>query len=279
MTARGEEGYTLVELLVVMSVSLVVLFATLGVFDAFSKSTAASDRLTQSQDAARTQLDRITELLRSARPRTDGGEAVIIPASGYGGLSDLTFTTYAGAGTANRLHAVRLCVNTTTRTLWRETLDDASGYVSPGASCPSAAGGWARATLVTNVANTAAVPLFALDSARRSLDIDLVVDGRTAGQPLALRSSAFLRLPTLSSTAAGPVSVQKSCNGVVATLSVVGTTASATFKGTLSNGAQVTLGTGTSIVVSASTPTVVTPIITNASGVVQTLSAMTVLCP
>ncbi len=63
---RQEDGFTLVELLVAMSLSLIVLFATLQSLDAFSSHAAQQTRVTDANDQVRTTMDRVVRDLRGA---------------------------------------------------------------------------------------------------------------------------------------------------------------------------------------------------------------------
>lgn len=66
-TARQEDGFTLVELLVAMSISLIVLFATLQSLDLFSSNAASQTRVTDANDQARMTMDRIVRDLAGPR--------------------------------------------------------------------------------------------------------------------------------------------------------------------------------------------------------------------
>lgn len=62
----NEEGFTLVELLVAMTLSIIVLFATLDTFDAFSSNVAHQTRITDANDQVRSAMDRTVADLRGA---------------------------------------------------------------------------------------------------------------------------------------------------------------------------------------------------------------------
>lgn len=62
----GEEGFTLVELLVAMSISLIVLFATLQSFDLFTSNAAQQTRVTDANDQVRRTMERTVNDLRGA---------------------------------------------------------------------------------------------------------------------------------------------------------------------------------------------------------------------
>lgn len=62
----SENGFTLVELLVAMTLSLIVLFATLQSLDAFSSNAAHQTRVTDANDQVRSTMDRTVADLRGA---------------------------------------------------------------------------------------------------------------------------------------------------------------------------------------------------------------------
>jgi len=62
----GEEGFTLVELLVAITLSLVVLLATLQSFDVFTSNAAQQTRATDANDQVRRTMERVVNDLRGA---------------------------------------------------------------------------------------------------------------------------------------------------------------------------------------------------------------------
>lgn len=93
----GEDGFTLVELLVAMSISLIVLFATLQSLDLFSSNAAQQTRVTDANDQVRSTMDRTVSDLR--------GASVVLRAS----ANDLV---YAVPLTSTTTRVKRLCVAT-----------------------------------------------------------------------------------------------------------------------------------------------------------------------
>ena len=66
-TAHREDGFTLVELLVGITISLIVLLATLTSLDAFSASTAHQTRVTDANEQVRSVMDKtVTDLRRAS---------------------------------------------------------------------------------------------------------------------------------------------------------------------------------------------------------------------
>lgn len=90
----GEEGFTLVELLVAITLSLVVLLATLQSFDVFTSNAAQQTRTTDANDQVRRTMERVVNDLR--------GASVIVRAS----ASDLVYRVPDALG----YRTERLCV-------------------------------------------------------------------------------------------------------------------------------------------------------------------------
>jgi type II secretory pathway pseudopilin PulG len=63
---RSDDGFTLVELLVAMTLSIIVLFATLLAFDTFSSATARHSRVSGTNEEVRATVDRVVNELRGA---------------------------------------------------------------------------------------------------------------------------------------------------------------------------------------------------------------------
>lgn len=63
---HGDDGFTLVELLVAMTLSIVILLATLQSFDVFSSDAAQQTRQADASDQVRTTMDRTVRDLRGA---------------------------------------------------------------------------------------------------------------------------------------------------------------------------------------------------------------------
>ena len=66
---RGQEGFSLVELLVAMAIVTVVVMATISAFVAFHKNERVNRLTNESQDEARLTLERLASQLRNPRAR------------------------------------------------------------------------------------------------------------------------------------------------------------------------------------------------------------------
>ena len=90
-----EDGFTLVEILVAVSLSMIVLFATLQSLDAFTSEAAKQTRVTDANDQVRSTMDRVVRDLR--------GASVITSAT----ASNLAYSVPDPAG----FRAERICVD------------------------------------------------------------------------------------------------------------------------------------------------------------------------
>jgi prepilin-type N-terminal cleavage/methylation domain-containing protein len=179
---RGrEDGFTLVELLVVMAISSVLLVATLQIFDSFSSNTAQQRRVIDANDQARAAMDTIVRDVRNAAGVTRAGPNDLV----YAVNESPTVTRYA-----------RYCLDAGS-VLRKEQSTTAA---DPGTPCPSTASGWTSAKGTTMAStNSTANPLFRYDSATatavRSVSLTFSLDASGAGHTggSTLRASAFLR--------------------------------------------------------------------------------------
>jgi type II secretory pathway pseudopilin PulG len=281
----AEDGFSLTELLVAMTVSIIVLLATLGALDAFNNGVAVNNRLTDASDTARREVAEMVRVLR------DGGAPT--PVAGaqpttvvQAGANDLVFLSRSwpgesATGTSSN-HIERYCLNTTTRTLWFDGLKaGTSGSATPGAACPSTASGWTSRAIATNVLNSVADPVFVYGAGNpvRTVAVKVRLEGGTAlkSRPVELRSGATLRgalAPQLGATdiVVGP------CDGGKALLSLGIGAGGATANGAkLSAPNGVPAGAGQVLVPATSTPANVVLTITNLLGL-QTLLTKSVSC-
>jgi type II secretory pathway pseudopilin PulG len=148
---RAEAGFTLSELLIACSLMIVVLAATLTVFDQFVQTSSRNTRQNDAQDSARFTIDQLARQLRNLALPTPQSPNSIDLASGY----DLVFKT-ADPGRRR----VRYCLQTSAPysasngALWVQTQTGSVGGADPAvpstASCPvePASGGWATKRLV-----------------------------------------------------------------------------------------------------------------------------------
>jgi len=218
---RGE--FTLVGLLVAMTLSLVVLGATLDIFASSEKINRDTQRRTDALDRARVGVDRLARQLRNMASPTPDQPRSIDRAT----ARDVVFQTVdpigpnAGTNTAN-VKRVRYCLDADGR-LWAQNqrwigaapgAPSDGGTGTTGGACPSAA--WSDQTViaddVTNYLAGHSRPVFSFNptsplTAITSVHVDLWLDLDTSRKPAetVLSSGVFLRnqnrAPTASFTA------------------------------------------------------------------------------
>lgn len=281
---RAEDGFTLVELLVAMTLSLIVLFAVLGAFDAFNGGVAANNRLTGAEDTARREVAAMVRLLRDAgapAPVSGTQPTTVVQAGG----NDLVFLSTSWPGEsgvgATADHVERYCLDTASRTLWFDGLRaGTAGSATPGSACPSQASGWTSRVVAGDVVNTAALPLFQYGSTSpvRTVSVSLRLEGGTAvrSRPLELRSGSALRGALAAQVDAGDVTVGP-CEGPTGAKKAL-LTLNLAAGGASTNGAKlsatnaITVGPGKILVDASSSPATVALTVTNVRGLQKLLS-------
>ncbi len=203
--ARGESGFTLVELLIATSLMLVILIATFGSLDRFTTTTRVSADQNDSQQQARQAMGQLTRELRNhavANTQAPEGIAVAEP-------FDLVFETVgqtrpAGSSNTANVQRIRYCLSgSPPAKLWAQTQKWTSAATPPvpeTVSCPSSQ--WAtQRVMAEDVVNrlNANRPVFTYDAATaaqvRRVEVSLFVDTTLAQLPKEthLQSAIFLR--------------------------------------------------------------------------------------
>jgi type II secretory pathway pseudopilin PulG len=281
----AEDGFTLIEVLVAMTVSIIVLLATLGALDAFNSGVAANNRLTDATDQARRQVATMVSVLRDAgapTPVTGSAPATVVQA----GVNDIVFLSTSwpgdsGTGVSSN-HVERYCLDTTARKVWFNGLKSGTaGSATPGAACPSTASGWTSSLVASNVLNSAADPLFVYGSTNpvRSVSINLRLEGGTTlkSRPLTLRSGATLRGALAPQVSASDITVG-ACQGGKALLSLnIGALDASANGAKMTAPNSIPIGVGQILVAATGTPANIAITITNLLGL-QTLLTKSVSC-
>lgn len=211
--ARGQEGYSLIELLVAMAIITVVVMATISAFVAFHKNERVNRLENESQDQARLALERLSSQLRNLASPTDYVPASVEKAEPY----DLVFLTVdavkpVGSANARNIKRVRYCVGPVVNgraPLIRE--QQTWQVVNPPpsfstATCDtSGSGGWQKTQIaasdVVNTEQAPAVPIFQYTPGPSdvtkitAIRADLYVDVNPGQSPQAvnLNTGVFLR--------------------------------------------------------------------------------------
>ena len=103
----NESGWTLIELLVAMTLMLIVLSATLTSFNAFSNTSKRNFDFNDQQDQVRNTMDQIVRQARNLANPTTGNAGVSVPTIAFASKDQLVFQT-----TDPTKQWVRYCLNT-----------------------------------------------------------------------------------------------------------------------------------------------------------------------
>ena len=127
--ARSQHGFTLIELVVTMALGVVVFGATLSVLDLFQNDHRIDQVRNETQDSARTAIDRLARELRNVSAPSVKEAGALEQAKRY----SLTFQTINSTpaskgeleGNVTNAMRVRYCLNNSdpdNEILWRETM-------------------------------------------------------------------------------------------------------------------------------------------------------------
>jgi type II secretory pathway pseudopilin PulG len=169
---REESGFTLVELLTSMGIMIIVFGATLTTLQVFGATTTRNQNILQAQDEARLALGRMARELRNASAyATDTPQpSAVVRAAPWDLIMQTVNPRPGGAGNGNTLNLmrVRYCLDTSTRTLWRQwqTWTSAtSPAVISDSACPSAGWGASNKSAVSgDIVNGGARRVFTYNS-------------------------------------------------------------------------------------------------------------------
>lgn len=228
---HSQRGFTLIEVLIVSSLFLVVLTATLTAMTSFERVNRDNQRVNDQTERARRAVDRGMRQLRNLASR---------PVTGVPTISRATATDFIFQTSDPTRTWVRYCSQTVTggkAKLW--ALTSAASTAPTTTTCPGATTAWPKRDVVaTNVTNKAVTgrdfPLFTFArtcppgspttcptdlGTITSVSMDLLLDDNLARKPDEVRvsSAVFLRnqneLPVAAFTARGLGSRQVLLNG------------------------------------------------------------------
>jgi prepilin-type N-terminal cleavage/methylation domain-containing protein len=157
---RSEHGFTLIEMLVAIAMSAVVFGATLTVLDVFQKNNRVDQLRNETQDLARTAIDRLARDLRNAAAPNSGVPGALEVAEPYALTFDTVDSTKITAENANNDMRVRYCLNDAepnNEELWLQVKrwGKTEAALPSATACPdTTAGDWeSSARLVTHISN------------------------------------------------------------------------------------------------------------------------------
>jgi type II secretory pathway pseudopilin PulG len=207
---RREDGMSLVEVLIVSTLMLIVLGATLTTFNQFERKARDNQNLNEAQDGARRALDLMARDLRNLASPTP-----LLPlAVDVKDAQDLIFQSEGKVKPAGSLNAqnttrVRYCLNGTSKILFRQ-IQTWTSAVAPGipTSACGANGGWTSTMPVATDVSNGARPMFTYNSADNDKVTEVTaqvwVDTTPTRSPaeVDLQTSVFLRNQNRAPTAA-----------------------------------------------------------------------------
>lgn len=229
---RDQRGFTLVELLVAMALSLVVMSAVVTILTVFLNDTKYDGLRDQAQDDSRTMVDQLSHDLRSAASPKPNNTGLLQAGST---TTNIFFQSVIPGGTSSTDNPydqrwVRYCLDSN-ETVWRQTQSISVSAKTPDVSaCPSTSsgnGGWAQvngspcckmATDVTNDIGGDSRDLFDyLDSSGAStttpadaheVEVNVYTDlnpGQLPGPSPQLQTGIYLRNDVVAPTASGGI--------------------------------------------------------------------------
>ncbi len=270
-TLSQEDGFTLVEILVALSLSIIVLFATLQSLDLFSSNAASQTRVTDANEKVRLTMDRTVRDLR-------GASTILIATS-----NDLAYAVPETSG----VRIARLCVDGT----------DVYSFSAPAAAAVAPTATCASGSKIAKVRTTdptaftydgAASAAGAAAALVRNVGLKLSVDasggGRTGGSTLTA-SAAVRRTAATVPGGENPIRVVCGQTGPLVTLGVAlpvelgQLTVTYLVNGNVTvAGGTVTPGGSGSLTLLPPTATQVVAIVTDSLGITRALFNDTVGC-
>jgi prepilin-type N-terminal cleavage/methylation domain-containing protein len=119
-TGRGQEGLTLVELLVAMTISVILGTMIVGTWWALQKSYAYSVRSNQARQTARDCMSRMVREIRDAQGQPAGQPFAGYPPIQYASANEITFTTAFNDPGQGEVLLVRYWYDTSDGTIYRQ---------------------------------------------------------------------------------------------------------------------------------------------------------------
>jgi prepilin-type N-terminal cleavage/methylation domain-containing protein len=147
VTRDDEDGFTLVELLVTMTIATIVMFAILNGSDAFLKHSRNAENAAGAQDSAREAMRGMVAFLRQGRRPT--GQSTPVPSSWTPSRSDLTVAAYVTSATNPTPGTlpgwIRYCAASGSLIVGVRAVD---AYAAPGTCTAGDVNGWHHTVLI-----------------------------------------------------------------------------------------------------------------------------------
>lgn len=186
----SQAGFTLMEMMTAVAIFAVVLAAIYGIWFGLQRTYAFTEDDMKAQDQARSALAEMVELIRTARQPETAPLELFRSTIVYADATTLILWSDADRDAAHDLELVRFRVDTSGRTLYRDTWN-VTGSSFTGGTSTRLVGQW--------VSNSGSVPLFAYADANsetlaspvldpmtiRTITISLHVDVYTDQAPIA----------------------------------------------------------------------------------------------
>jgi prepilin-type N-terminal cleavage/methylation domain-containing protein len=166
VSPRGstQAGFSLIEVLLAMVLMLIVLGATLAVFNAMERGNRDNQNLNESQQQIRSATDALAKRLRNLASPAAGGAAVSDQPIERAEPQDLIFRSVNSAGPATTLNPqnlqrYRYCLSPARRlTVQRQTWSGAAPATPTDTACPGA--GWTETLVAAQSVVNATRPVF-----------------------------------------------------------------------------------------------------------------------
>src|SRR5579862_6235509 len=208
----GQRGFTLIEMLVALSITMVLMGAMSLLLTEFLNDNSHETTRNQAQENAQVMIDRISRELRSAKSPVTGSAGLLAEASSYDVAFQATVQGTPPSGNPSNQYWVRYCLDSND-TLWRQSTSTSSSASTSNtppdtSACPSTSSSWVQSSgspccvelndVTNEIGGDTTRPLFTfgpgditstsqLSAAQlatiNSVEVTLYVDKQPGGQP------------------------------------------------------------------------------------------------
>ena len=198
--ARATDGFTLVEVMIVLGLMALLLASTLSAFASMERNAHITSDANDLQDQTRVVTDQVARQLRNLASQSDNVFKPIERAE----PDDIIFRTVRQGGAAEipsanptNIQRVRYCLNSQRR-FYSQTqiLADAATAAPPGSACPLTGNGWTSHRLLNGSVVNGKRPVFryllAVPPPQRYLELDRISDDTQLERVVSVRSQFFV---------------------------------------------------------------------------------------